>query len=57
MAWTDYIAAPGGLIILVWAFILAVNNMGWANVLAWDPPQTMSWITAVGILLGCNVAQ
>ncbi|MBA1336053.1 MAG: Purine-cytosine permease-like transporter [Firmicutes bacterium] len=57
MAWTDYIAVPGGLIILVWAFILVVNNMGWANVLAWDPPQTMSWITAVGVLLGCNVGQ
>jgi len=57
MAWTDYIAVPGGIIILIWAFILVIKNMGWADILAWDPPQTMLWTTAVTVLVGCNVGQ
>jgi cytosine permease len=57
MKWTDYIAVPGGIVVLIWAFFLAVKGTGWSNILAWDPPQTMSWITAIGVILGCNISQ
>lgn len=57
MAWTDYIAVPGGLIVLVWAFILGIKDVGWSNVMAWNPPQTISWANAISMILGLNVCQ
>lgn len=57
MAWTDYIAVPGGLIILVWAFILGVKDIGWAGIMAWNPSQTISWTEATSMILGLNTCQ
>lgn len=57
MAWTDYIAVPGGLIILIWAFVLAVKDMGWSGIMAWNPSQTISWTEATSMILGLNTCQ
>lgn len=57
MAWTDYIAVPGGVLVMVWGLWLAVRDLGWAQIFAWDPVPTMTWVTAVSLLLGPNICQ
>jgi len=57
MAWTDYLAVPGGILILVWAFFLSLRATGWAGIWAWNPPQTTSWAAAISGVIGLNVAQ
>lgn len=57
MAWTDYIAVPGGILVMVWGLWLAVKDLGWAQIFAWNPVHTITWITAISLLLGPNICQ
>lgn len=57
MKWTDYIAVPAGLLILIWTFILALKNVGTAGIMTWAPVRTIPWAQAVTMILGLNTCQ
>ena len=55
--WVDYIAIPAGLLLVVVALYLSINNLGWEKITSWDPPGDMSFIAAVNLIISMNVAQ
>ncbi len=55
--WVDYVAIPAGLLLVTVALYLSINNMGWEKISAWDPDSDMSFITAINLVIGINVAQ
>lgn len=57
MKWTDYLAVPGGLILCVTGFYLAVKNIGWSGIINYSGSGNMSFATGVTMLLGMNVSQ
>ncbi|MCF6097302.1 cytosine permease [Thermovorax subterraneus] len=57
MAWTDYLAVPAGMLLVISGFYLSMKGTGLAGILAYDPPQNMLFTQAVSALVGANVAQ
>ncbi|MFA1822755.1 cytosine permease [Virgibacillus oceani] len=57
MKWTDYIAVPAGLILIVFGIYLAVDNIGWSGITAWNPTSTMSVIAAISLVISVNISQ
>lgn len=57
MKWTDYLAVPGGLILCVTGFYLAVKNIGWSGIINYSGSGNMSFAAGVTLLLGMNVSQ
>lgn len=57
MKWTDYLAVPAGLILVVGGIYLALRNTGWSEILAWDPSGEMTLLAAISLVIGVNVSQ
>lgn len=58
MKWTDYIAVPGGILLIVGAIFYALQGSGgWSAILSWNPEPSMSLFGAISLVLGANVAQ
>jgi cytosine permease len=57
MAWTDYVAVPAGMILVVAAFYLAVKGTGWHQIVAYVPQEPGMFTMAVSTIVGANVAQ
>ncbi|MCQ1529403.1 purine-cytosine permease family protein [Lutispora saccharofermentans] len=59
MKWTDMIAVPAGLLIVVGMIFLSLKNHGWSTIWNYQPPNpgAMSFAAAVTFILGMNVSQ
>ena len=57
MAWTDYIAVPGGLLLTVAAFYLSIKGVGFDYIWSYTPERNMLFTNAVSLVVGANVAQ
>ena len=58
MKWTDYIAVPAGLILIVSAFILAIKGTGLETIMSWNPENpSLTLLSGISLVLGANVAQ
>lgn len=58
MKWTDYIAVPAGLLLVISGVYFAVSSAGgWQAVLQWDPDPSITFFGAISLVLGANVAQ
>ncbi|WP_142784655.1 cytosine permease [Changchengzhania lutea] len=55
--WVDYIAIPAGLILVTVALYLSINNLGWEKIASWNPEGSMSFVEAINLVIGINVAQ
>ncbi|UFJ42400.1 cytosine permease [Brevibacillus humidisoli] len=57
MKWTDYLAVPAGLILIIFGIFYALKNTGWDTIAAWSPEPTMTFWGAVSLIVGVNVSQ
>lgn len=59
MKWTDYVAVPAGLIMVVFGIYLGVKNGGgWSAIFAYKPAAAgITVIAAINMILGMNVSQ
>jgi cytosine permease len=57
MKWTDYLAVPAGLILITSGVLYALKDTGWQTLISWNPKTSLSFLGAVSIILGANVAQ
>ncbi|RLQ94832.1 purine-cytosine permease family protein [Falsibacillus albus] len=57
MKWTDYIAVPAGLILIIGGIFYALKNTGWDKISTWHPEPTMTFLAAVSLIIGVNVSQ
>src|SRR5699024_6303438 len=57
MKWTEYLAVPAGLLLVVVGIYLALRGTGWTQLMEWNPEPTMSVITAISLIIGANVSQ
>lgn len=57
MKWTDYIAVPAGLILIVAGIFYALRNTGWETISSWSPEPTMGILAAISLVIGVNVSQ
>lgn len=57
MKWTDYLAVPCGLILCVAGIYLALRNVGWSGILAYEGNGSLTFAAGVTLLLGMNVSQ
>ncbi len=55
--WVDYIAIPAGLLLVIVALYLSINNLGWEKIVSWDPEGTLTFVGAINLVIGINVAQ
>lgn len=57
MKWTDIVAVPAGLLLVVTGIYLVMKNSGWSTIMAWQPETTMTFLAAISLVLGMNVSQ
>jgi cytosine permease len=58
MKWTDYIAVPAGIILIIFGVTFAITSMGgWSNIIAWNPEPSLTFLGAISLVIGANVAQ
>ncbi|MBX8946789.1 cytosine permease [Lysinibacillus sp. K60] len=57
MKWTDYIAVPAGLILIIGGIYLAFKNIGWDTITSWNPEPNMTILAAISLVIGVNVSQ
>ncbi|MGI6485388.1 MAG: purine-cytosine permease family protein [Tepidanaerobacteraceae bacterium] len=57
MEWTDYIAVPAGMILVVAAFVLAIRGTGWQQIVSFVPQESGMFTMSVSAIVGANVAQ
>lgn len=57
MKWTDYLAVPAGLLLIIAAVFYSLKGTGWETITSWNPEPTMTFWGAVSLILGANVAQ
>lgn len=57
MKWTDYLAVPAGLLLIVGGIFYALKNIGWEKISAWSPEPQMTFLAAVSLIIGINVSQ
>lgn len=58
MKWTDYIAVPAGLILIISAFVLAIKGTGIDTIISWSPENpSLTILGGISLVLGANVAQ
>ncbi|WP_342513615.1 cytosine permease [Sporosarcina sp. FSL K6-1522] len=57
MKWTDYLAVPSGLLLIIAAVFYSLKGAGWETISSWNPEPTMTFWGGVGLILGANVAQ
>jgi cytosine permease len=57
MKWTDYLAMPAGLLLIVTGVYLAIGTSGIDGLFAWEGDGSMTVIAGITLVLGANVAQ
>lgn len=57
MKWTDYLAVPAGLILIIGGIYLSLKNIGWSTIANWNPEPTMTIAAAISLVIGVNVSQ
>lgn len=57
MKWTDYLAVPSGLLLIIGGIYLALKNTGWETISSWNPEPTMTIFAAISLVIGVNVSQ
>ncbi|MDC3425457.1 cytosine permease [Aquibacillus sp. 3ASR75-11] len=57
MKWTDYLAVPAGLILIVSGVFFALRGTGWDTVVSWNPTPSITFFGGISLVLGANVAQ
>src|SRR5699024_1842765 len=57
MKWTDYLAVPAGLILIVVGVYLAIQNIGWSGIASWKPSASMTMIGAISLVISVNISQ
>lgn len=57
MKWTDYIAVPAGLLLVIGGIYFALSNTGLHNLLSWQPKPQMTVMAAISLIIGVNVSQ
>lgn len=55
--WVDYVAIPAGLLLVTVALYLSVDTMGWEKIASWNPEGSMTFVQAINLVIGVNVAQ
>ncbi len=57
MQWTDYVAVPAGMVLIIAGFYLSIKGTGWQQILTLSPKHDMLFAQAVSTIIGANVAQ
>lgn len=57
MKWTDYLAVPAGLLLVLGGIYYALRNTGWTEIMSWDPSGEMTILAALSLVIGVNVSQ
>ncbi|GGB48094.1 permease [Virgibacillus dakarensis] len=57
MKWTDYIAVPAGLLLVIAGIYLALENNGWSEIVSWNPTPTMTVVGAISLVISVNISQ
>src|SRR5699024_12176795 len=57
MKWTDFLAVPAGLLLVVGGIYFALRDTGWTELMAWSPEPTMTIVTAISLIIGANGSQ
>lgn len=57
MKWTDYLAVPAGLLLVLGGVYYALVDTGWTELIEWSPEPTMSVFMAISLIIGANVSQ
>lgn len=57
MKWTDYLAVPAGLILIVVGVYLAIQNIGWSGIASWSPSPSMTVVSAISLVISVNISQ
>jgi cytosine permease len=57
MKWTDIVAVPAGLLLVVTGIYLVMKNAGWEKITSWQPEASISVFAAISLVLGINVSQ
>src|SRR5699024_8123931 len=57
MKWTDFVAVPAGLLLIVSAVIFSLKDTGFDSIISWSPEPNMTIWTGISLVLGANVAQ
>ncbi|WP_040209098.1 purine-cytosine permease family protein [Neobacillus jeddahensis] len=57
MKWTDYLAVPAGLLLIVGGIFYALKNTGWNTIASWNPEPQMTLLAAISLVIGINVSQ
>lgn len=57
MKWTDYLAVPAGLLLVIGGIYFALNNTGLDKLMSWHPKPQMSILAAISLIIGVNVSQ
>lgn len=57
MKWTDYLAVPAGLLLIIVAIYLSFKNTGWETISTWQPDSSMGILAAISLVIGVNVSQ
>lgn len=55
--WVDYVAIPAGLLLVTVALYLSIDTMGWEKIASWNPESNMTFVQAINLVIGVNVAQ
>lgn len=57
MKWTDYLAVPAGLLLVIGGIYFALRNTGWDDIMSWNPTGEMTILAAISLIIGVNVSQ
>ncbi|KQL52871.1 permease [Heyndrickxia shackletonii] len=57
MKWTDYIAVPAGLALIVGCIFYALRNTGFDKITSWHPEPKITFLAAISLVIGANVSQ
>ncbi|MFP3471000.1 permease, partial [Micrococcus sp. SIMBA_144] len=57
MKWTDFIAVPAGLLLVIGGIFYALRNSSFSEIMEWSPEPTMGVLAAISLVIGVNVSQ
>ncbi|WP_432354175.1 purine-cytosine permease family protein [Sporosarcina sp. A2] len=57
MKWTDYLAVPSGLLLIVGGIYLTLKNTGLHKIMEWNPEPSMTILAGISLVIGVNVSQ
>ncbi|REB08572.1 permease [Sporosarcina sp. BI001-red] len=57
MKWTDYLAVPSGLLLIIGGIYLTMKNTGLHKIMEWNPEPSMTILAGISLVIGVNVSQ